>query len=507
MGLANLEKSIKTLEKHLKCLNKKDPRQQQQQQQKVIRNQEQIQESIIQTNVNADDHTKRLPTIVEGMDNNNAMALVPYSRTDNETTTLTRQRKRDWTADNTDDSLLDLDLDTFLLIDEMRDKKKKSSFIQMARGEGIENPTFQSDDEHETANAVHPVDSGRDDDDAIGGDEDDDDDVEQTDNEGDNHKSTDRTCDENNYKCTKYINSCPDDAYNVDEIADYKYEQAHFPFANKLLPFYMKNIEDQLNHQNTKDILEEIRDKLTILMNPNADTEHESSTESDGVDSSKSNSKTVSLVRNITALKHDVENYLILMNQQNELEIRAFCTGLSKNYKLLTMQHALDNRTRRPKVSTSDIGSEVYSNSNSSSSRHLDQSLVRRKRRLKNQMKRNRKFVFWHRISFYSSNFDKFFSSFPQIFLKFCLFFSCFNNFCAKKNVSFSEGKNQMRTWKNQSKNSLIQLEHGSIRYSSSDSNFQLQRRHSDSICSSWEEAQRVSTTSSGRGSSSSAQR
>lgn len=436
IGLANLEKSIKTLEKHLKCLNKTNNKNDQQS--KVIRNQEQIQESTIHTNANGnvDEHQNhRLPTIVEGMDNNNAMAmaLVPYRRTDNKM----RRQQTDWNADTTDDSLMDLDLDTFLLVDEMVDKKKKSNFNQIKCGEGIENPTFESDNEHES-NADHPDDSGHDDlidddglcdgvsvgendededevgdvDDGDVDDEDDDDEndhrLEHTDNEGDNHnKSSVRNCDENNYKCTKYINSCPDDAYNVDEIADYKYEQAHFPFANKLLPFYMKNIEDQLNHQNTKDILEEIRDKLTILMDPNADEEHESSIESDGIGSSKSNSKAISLMRNITALKHDVDNYLVLMNQQNELEIRAFCTGLSKNYKLLTMQHALNNRIRRPKLSTSDIGSEVYSNSNSisnsSSSHHHrqqqqqqqhHQSLVRRKRRLKNQMKRNRKFNF-----------------------------------------------------------------------------------------------------------------
>lgn len=65
-----------------------------------------------------------------------------------------------------------------------------------------------------------------------------------------------------------------------------------------------------------------------------------------------------------------------------------------------------------------------------------------------------------------------------------------------------------MQTLKNQSNISLIQHENESIRYSSSsDSNFQLQRRHSDSICSSWGDVQQVLTTSSGRGSSSSAQR
>lgn len=400
IGLANLEKSIKTLEKHLKCLNKTNKKAVGEQQKRI---QDPIQESTIKINGNADEQVKRLPTIVEGIDNN-ALTLVPYGRTE-----IAAPRKNDWNADTTDDSFLDLDLDTFLLIDETRDKKNKSNLNQTNRGEGIENPTFQSDGEHE--NGHDKVDDEQaidDDDDDVEGvddgnsgdndrnDEDDADDGDDshTDNEGDNCKTTARNSDENNYKCTKYINSCPDDAYNVDEITDYKYETPHFPpFINKkLMPFYMRNIEDQLNHQNTKDILEEIREKLTVLMKPNSDSEHESSTESDGISSSKSNSKTVLLMRNITALKHDVDNYLVMMNQQNELEIRAFCSGLSKNYKLLTMQHALDKSTRRPKLSTSDIGSEVYSNSNSnSSSSHHHQTPVRRRRRLKYQLKRNRK--------------------------------------------------------------------------------------------------------------------
>lgn len=342
------------------------------------RSQEQNQEiTTTEPNVTTDKQTNnRLPTIVEGMDNN-ALALVPYRRTDIET-----RRKCDCNfADTADDSFTDLDLDTFLLIDETRDKKK---IFNYNRDEGIENLTFQPDNTHENEQADSGQEEDEDDDEYVG--------VNQhTDNMSDDPKTTARNSDENNYKCTKYINSCPDDAYNVDEITDYKYGQPHFPFINnKLMPFYMRNLEDQLNHQNTKDILEEIRDKLAVLMKPSNNLEQESSTESDGIGSSKSSSKTVSLMRNITALKHDVDNYLIMMNQQNELEIRAFCSGLSKNYKLLTMQHALDKRIRRPILSTSDIGSEVYSNSNSSSSHH-HQSLVRRRRRLKSQMKRNRK--------------------------------------------------------------------------------------------------------------------
>lgn len=432
IGLANLEKSIKTLEKHLKYLTKSNLKSDQvkQQHQDVIK-------KDLKDTANDDDHgddataavldehtAKRLPTIVEGMDNNAAaVALVPYGRS--ATHHQLPHHRHSWAADTTDgDSLMDLDLDTFLLIDETRDKKKKSN-LNRIRSEGIENPTFQSDNEQD-------IDVGVDVDDDDGNnnnrDEDEDDDgfdnvederiaqrQQHSDNEANSNSnrktsSVARNSDDNTYKCTKYINSCPDDAYNVDEITDYKYEPPHhYPFVDKLLPFYMKNIEDQLNQQNTKDILEEIRDKLTVLLKPLPslpqtidDTEHESSTESDGVggSSSKCNSSSIiqpdSLIHNINALKRDVDNYLVLLNQQNELEIRAFCSGLSNNYKLLTMQHALDNRSRRQKGSTSDIGSELYSNSNSSSSQHNHQpqsnpSLIRRRRRLKNQMKRNRK--------------------------------------------------------------------------------------------------------------------
>lgn len=373
IGLASLEKSIKTLEKHLKCLNKSNKNDQDY----VKRKQKKIEESSTkEPNSNEFEQTERLPTIVEGNDNS-VIAAMPYRNNENHA-----QRQCDWNADTTDDSLMDLDfdLDTFLLIDETRNKEKKPNFESIC-GVGIENPTFQLDNDHEHDS---PDSESNDIDTPVS---ELDDEKEHIENDSDNRKAVTHNNDENTYKCTKYINSCPDDAYNVDEISDYKYDQSNYPFVpNKLFPFYMKNIEDQLNHQSTKEILEEIRNKLIVLIKPISDLE--SSTESDGIGSSKCNSKTVSLMRNITALKQDVDNYLLLMNQQNELEIRAFCSGLSKNYKLLTMQHALNNRMRRPKLSTSDIGSDVYSNS---SYHHHYESFLRRRRRLKNQLKRNRK--------------------------------------------------------------------------------------------------------------------
>lgn len=64
-----------------------------------------------------------------------------------------------------------------------------------------------------------------------------------------------------------------------------------------------------------------------------------------------------------------------------------------------------------------------------------------------------------------------------------------------------------MRTWKKQSIVLLKQQESDMIRLSSSDSNFQLQKRHSDSICSDWYDGQPIMTTNSSGCSSSSANR
>lgn len=465
IGLANLEKSIKTLEKHLKLLNKTNKKeywQQLQKQKELQQHQSDGQRTSAVEQLsdasNADDEKmKRLPTIVEGMDNN----VTTYQcGADKEI-----KRQNEWIVGTTDDSLHDLDLDTFLLIDETCDKKRKTkktgTSLERLSQDGIENPTFESDHEHE-----EHVENEIDDNDVLL----------RNAKYNDNDKRADdgnlvndipvSNSDknfENNYKCTKYINSCPDNAYNVEEIIDYKYEQPpHSPFASaKSMAFYMKNIEEHIQHQNTKDILEEIRDKLVVLLKPANELEHESSAESDGIGSAKSNSETDSLKRNINALKHDLDKYLVLMNQQNEMEIRAFCSGLSKNYKLLTMQHALGNRMRRSLVSTSDIGSELYSNrsfTDSSSGSHnlshqvdYHQTLLRRKRRAKNQLKSSQK---W---------------------------------------------KNQLRnSQRRKNRSADSQHENESIRCSSgSDSNFQLQRRHSDSICSSWDDDQQIMITNS----------
>lgn len=325
IGLANLEKSIKSLEKHLKLLNKRQMLQQMQ-----TRSCEMCGVS------SSDEKLNRLPTIIEGADVTvNAVAVVSGKD-------VIRGRARLRSIDDTlDDSLLDVDLDSFLLANEMQSKKKmmtttaiKAKNSDDEDDDGIENPTYEPDG---------------DDDEIVDGNKDTRNPV----------KNSDKHID-NNYKCTKYINSCPDNAYNVEGVNDYKYSITE---NDKSTTIYMKNCGDQVFCQHTKDILKDIHEKLTLLTNPT--DERATDTLTDDSDSNGSNkngtsddnaeqcrdedlqkNETDSLKNSIQTLKRDLEAYLKLMNEQDEMEIKRFCSGLSKNYKLLTMQHALANKSR-----------------------------------------------------------------------------------------------------------------------------------------------------------------
>lgn len=441
-GLVSLERSIETLEKHLKTLNGSERKSNQRSRRSKCRpnfgDALPVRKAVPS---NDNEHKTRLPTIVEGLDN--ALTYVPYQCGD-----IAKKCKNDWSNDTTDDSLMDLDLDTFLLIDETRGKKKHSKSDTETQCIGIENKAFQSHQEHgddpinistHTHAQTHMDDNGNDDID---------DRNVHTDNDGDNEHSVNSDDSiENNYKCTNYINSCPDNPYlNIDDIVDYQQcdHRRTYQSTEKPLPIYMKNINDQINQQNTKDILEDIRDKLAVLLKPNYNFDADSSNDSEPTQQSPNiNAKSILLRRNITALKQDVDNYLLIMNQHNEMQIQAFCAGLSKNYKLLTMQHAFGNQIRRPRSTTSELGSELYSSQSitgSSSSSHIisyidyHQSVIKRRRRLKTQHKAN------------------------------------------------SQAKNQTRA---NPRSSLKRYRGDSMRCSSSsDSNFQMQRRRSNCVCS-----------------------
>lgn len=157
-----------------------------------------------------------------------------------------------------EDSLLDIDLDAFLL-------QPKQQQQQQQRIAGIDNPSFLSDEQLA----------------------------------------------ENNYKCAKYINSCPEDAYRLD---------------NESSSSYAKRYEDQLHFQSTRELLEDVRDKIRLLApTPTTDIPHE-------------------LEGMIETLKNELESYLQRMNQHSELELRQLCSGLGRQQHVVRLQNALERR-------------------------------------------------------------------------------------------------------------------------------------------------------------------
>lgn len=400
IGLANLEKSVKSLEKHLKLLSRSQQQQPQQPQSQSPC--ELCGSSAAETS--GDEKVKRLPTIVEGIDTNACVSVAGKAKSVRRIT-HGHGGVHGWPTD-TDDSLMDLDLDSFRTANEKRDKTA-------TKAGGIENPTFVPDDED---------------------DEDDDDDA--------GHipvTCSDKEHIENNYKCTKYINSCPDDAYNVEGVNDYKYAAPSATMScaddKTTMSFFAKNCDDQVHCQNTKAILEEIHVKLSQLLIQPTDAQPRRTT-SDSSDSdisriaSDASGDTDSLKTNIQTLQRDLGNYLKLMNEQNEMEIRQFCSGLSKNYKLLTMQHALANksRTRSNRVALDQSGSDAYSNRS------------------------------------------------------YCSSSSCFADYGLAPQSDILYVRNAFN----------YDDSHQTSRKSMLDGNFQLQRRHSDSVYSSWDEERHI---------------
>lgn len=400
---------------------------------------------VSDNNLIKDDKQKRLPTIIEGIDTTVNISAAIISNAENARTRIYKALPHRWSITDTDDSLLDVDLDSFRLINEKRNKivATKKATVDV-HDDGIDNPTYEPDDE------------------------DDDDDE----NARIPKPSSDKLY-ENNYKCTKYINSCPDDAYNVEDVNDYKYATPKLPVTdnnNKQMPKYVKNCNEQVHCHHTKDILKDIYEKLTLLTtNPTDSTTPvttttatnttDDSNSSNGSGSDTGNSRKYDddtksednnpLKNSIAMLKKDLENYLKLMNEQDELEIKQFCSGLSKNYKLLTMQHALAKRTRSN--NNADNGSELFSNHSCCSSGHgSDGSNV----------------VYSDMSSEHYENVN------------------------ADRKIK----NNDLQNFRARAESiDSVQCSSGS------DSNFQLHRRHSDSACSSWDEIHHTSSSSSQR--------
>lgn len=425
-GLANLEKSVKSLEKHLKLLSRS------QQQQPKQSSCELCGSSAADTS--GDEKVKRLPTIVEGIDTNACASVAGKAKNVHR---MHSKGVHGWPTD-TDDSLMDLDFNSFRKVNEKRDKKqtKKLMIGTSGAGTGIENPTFVRDEK------------GEDDDD-----EDDEEEEEEDEDDDDVDRipviCSDKEHIENNYKCTKYINSCPDDAYNVEGVNDYKYAATNVSMScadadKTTMSFFMKNCDDQVHCQSAKVILEEIHEKLSQLLIQPTESKVSRRTTTTSVDSSDSDmgrtivsdaTETDSLKLNIATLRRDLENYLKLMNEQNEMEIRQFCSGLSKNYKLLTMQHALANKSRTTanRTVSDQSGSDVYSSR-----------------------------------SYYSSGCNSGSSYYNDYAM------APPSDILYVRNAFNSDDSNQVS------------------HKSTLDSNFQLQRRHSDSVYSSWDEDRHI---------------
>lgn len=434
IGLANLEKSVKSLEKHLKLLSR---HQQQQQQQSKPSSCEMCGSSAADTS--ADEKIKRLPTIVEGIDTNACASVVSKAKS---VRRMHNNGVHDWTI-VADDSLMDLDFNSFRKVNEKRDKKptKKILIVANDAGNGIENPTFEPDEDE---------------------DEDDDSDV-----VGGPVTCNDKQHIENNYKCTKYINSCPDDAYNVEGVNDYKYATPNSTLSSadnkRTMSFFMKTTEDPAHFQNTKGILEEIHVKLSQLLTQPTDTSNKQrrrttdTSDAETVAPVTPVAETDALKISIQTLRQDLENYLKLMNEQNEKEIRQFCSGLSKNYKLLTMQHALAAKGRIKASHASDqSGSDAYSN-----------------------------------LSYYSSSrqsTSSYFNDYPMAPPSDILYVrNAFNHDDSGREMS---RKSTLNSSDSSPKFHSHTASSEFVRYSSgSDTNFQLQRRQSDSLYSSWDDA------------------
>lgn len=98
--------------------------------------------------------------------------------------------------------------------------------------------------------------------------------------------------------------------------------------------------EEYLEFHNTRNILEQIRGKLNVLLEQRTNVQNNS-------DSGQGLSQAeIELEEKITNLKSDLEGYLQSMNQKNENEIKRFCKGMSKDAKMVAVQNAVEHRHR-----------------------------------------------------------------------------------------------------------------------------------------------------------------
>lgn len=118
----------------------------------------------------------------------------------------------------------------------------------------------------------------------------------------------------------------------------------------------IKHYEDNLSFQQTRSILEDIRQKLNHLLNANNDSNPFRSLDMER----KKTEHQIKLEEEIIKLKNDLDEYLLIINQENEKEIKKLCAGLSKDTKLLTLQNALVNKTRSSSIEENPY--QIYHN-------------------------------------------------------------------------------------------------------------------------------------------------
>lgn len=342
-GLDNLESSIKSLELHLKQLNRP-----------TLPNACDVcyhDEKRKSTSSGSD----RLPTIMEGIDvpggcgsSVKGVAVVPPTVAPVAPTIVGHC----W-QNTVDDSLMDIDLDSFLLANEVRARKKDTA---ASRRTGLDNPSFVRDDDDDD-DEIDDGDEGV----AIGSTDSDNNAIDSVMNKLGGIILPRVEQDDNNYKCTKYVNSCPEDAYNVEGVIG-----DHPMGADKSLSLYLRKCENQVHYQNTRDILEDIREKLNALLDTKSPRKDSFDEETGSTTNESTTPSENQMHENILSLRNDLETYLKMMNRQNEIEIKQFCSGLSKNYKLLTIQQALENKARA-RLSDYDFGQKcVYYTATSS---------------------------------------------------------------------------------------------------------------------------------------------
>ena len=206
-------------------------------------------------------------------------------------------KKPSWPPeDRSDDSLMDIDLDSFLL-----DKDKSNN--EKALEKGLDNSTFLPEDQEE-----------------------------------------------NHYKCAKYINSCPEDAYRVEsDILAPAHSSISGQSAAVSVDLYPKRYEEQLHFENTRELLEDVRDKIRLL----TQTQEKVGIPQPTLNSPKEDYIPQELHTMINTLKRELELYLARMNQHSELEIRQLCSGLVKNQHIVKMKNAFERR--RSLTETNDV--------------------------------------------------------------------------------------------------------------------------------------------------------